>query len=271
MKSLAICSQKGGVGKTTLSLNVAYTLAKRERKVLLVDVDPQGSIAMSLSEKAAQAPGLNQLFYEDKSFEDVLLTTRLPNLSIITIGQEVDNGNRFLTTESADECAKFLTIFLQACEQQQYDLILFDTPAGFSGLTLSLIQKIENILIPVLPEPLAVRSLPKLLERLGACRDGQDPVGIAGLVFSMVDTSSEECSQIIEEIYSLIPEELILETILPRDPIILKASANGVPVALLQKTPPPFSLFFEHITTEVENRIGLNKNESSEEVVSLLD
>ncbi|MEM1060126.1 MAG: ParA family protein [Verrucomicrobiota bacterium] len=268
MISLGICSQKGGVGKTTVALNVAYAFARRGWKTTLVDLDPQGSVGLSLSENVANANGIAQIVTGECGLSEALIQTRLPELSLLPVGHQATK----IFSKHYDEIVRgsaLYAIFDQP-PLQAMDLLILDTPSGLDGPTLGAIRVSQHLLVPVQAEPLSVRSLPSLIETLeGINEDGID-VSVAGVLLTMVNTRIEESVALEEEMKTLLPEDVIMPVSIPRSTSFWQASARGVPLGLLRNSPPQAALF-DQCASELEARIGLLNEDSDEEEVSLVD
>jgi chromosome partitioning protein len=257
--SITIVSQKGGVGKTTLALNLAHSLARRGWKTLLADSDPQGAIGLSLSRKTRGMRGLLDCLEGKARPGEVVLKTREPLLDVLTAGKRP-------TLEIAERSAEYYNrqavrrVFQQAAESG-YEILLMDTPAGFFGPTMSIVMESDFLLAPQQAEPLAIRSAPQILETIRALQDQGLPAHLLGLVLTMVQRGQEESAGVLREVRNSLPEEVVLETVVPRDAIFLKASARGVPVSLLQKNPPAAALVFDQIAAEIEKRAELGEKD----------
>ena len=274
MTTLVISSQKGGTGKTTVAVNLAYSLARRGWRVLLVDADPQGGVGFSLSEKAREAKGFFNLLTgeEPADAESLVLSTRLPEFRLLMSGtvDPLANGNEL--TDSPETRERLEQLFAQF---EDYDAVLIDTPAGITGFNRAILSVSEFLLAPQVPEPLGARSMPRLLRHLAALRqeaanrgDGDDGAApqLAGMLLSLVEEEQPVIEVTEKEMRDLLPAEMLFETKIPRDPAFLKASSVGVPVGLLRRQPSPASRCFDQLAEEVETRLDLvNKSNQKED------
>lgn len=272
MTTLVISSQKGGTGKTTVAVNLAYSLARRGWRVLLVDADPQGGVGFSLSEKAREAKGFFNLLTEEESVdaESLVLSTRLPEFRLLMSGtvDPLANGNEL--TDSPEIRERLKNLFANF---EDYDVVMIDTPAGINGFNRAILSVSEYLLAPQLPEPLGARSMPRLLRHLAALRQEAANSGdngaapqLAGMLLSLVEEEQPVAEATEKEMRELLPAEMLFETKIPRDSAFLKASSVGVPVGLLRRQPSPASRCFDQLAEEVEARLDLvNKSNQKED------
>jgi chromosome partitioning protein len=254
MIRLSLVSQKGGVGKTTLALNLSYALAARGHRVLLVDTDPQGAIGNSLPNGVTQSAGLWEYAKSDQSLAGLVTRTRLPKLHLLVTGELRANDHE---PYAQAICAGDTLDQLVVEATGHYDITVFDTPCGLAGIPRAVMQRSTDLLSPLQAEPLALRSVHQLLDVVGGLRSEGIDVRLAGFVLTMLQLRNETSSRVAQEVWNQFPAEYVLETTIPRDPVFLSAGASGVPVALLSASPPPMASRFDQLALELEPRLRI--------------
>ena len=226
-----ISSQKGGVGKTTLSINLSYAFALSGYRVLLLDADPQGSVGLSLAKHAYKMIGFYDYMQSPEQFSpfDITVPTKMPHFSLVTSGRE--SNYSYQQEEIIQMLGKAETFF--AAQEKNFDICIIDTAAGFFGLGAELIRFSNGIILPQQAEPLGVRSIGKAIESLYKNPNVSSLNYGITIISTMVIEDNEESLQANEAIRSILPFGMVSETYIPRDDIFLKASAKGVPLALL--------------------------------------
>jgi chromosome partitioning protein len=263
---IAVVSQKGGVGKTTLTLNLGFALAKRGTRTCVVDLDPQGAIGLSLTRKMAQRPGIVDWIQGRRKLAELRVPTRLNELSLIPVGKVPPlETHRFQT---ALEDGRLTASLVQ--ELSHDDVVLIDTPSGFVGATMGAIRGSRHVLVPVQAEPIAARTLMRTFEVLRALEQ-EGTTRLLGLAVTMLQKTDPSSVAIAEDIWKSVPEGLVFQTSIPRDPQFLEASASGVPLGLLRRRPPAIASVFDVLAAEVEERLGLHGEEGSDVPVALVD
>jgi chromosome partitioning protein len=259
-RRVAVASEKGGVGKTTLVLNLGLALARRGWRTLIVDTDPQGAISLSLNREVGATAGISELALGAASFDDVVVGTKLPELSFVPCGR---------ARTRIEEMASGLDTLL-AGVAGRFDLVLFDTASGLGDRTETVLRRVSSVLVPVQAEPLSLRTLQGTLDGLSAIRE-ETGLGLLGIVLTMVQSRDPISLATVQEIWNRLPPEVVLDGFLPRDPVFLKASAHGVPVQLLsRRRPPAVASVFDRLAAEVESRLGL-EHPGEDDVVPLVD
>lgn len=268
MISLAITSQKGGVGKTTVAVNLAYALARRGWNTLLLDTDPQGSVGLSLSEKARKCPGFYDALRKGEDGVKSILHTRLPELKIMPAGQL---ESLFEVRPPGEDGRPALQRMLHAFEENGLDIVLIDTPAGLTGCTGDVLRVADYALVPQQAEPLGVRSLPQMLTALQKLRQQGARLELAGILLTMMQNGQRESSEVGRELRQIIPPRLMFESVVPRDPLFLKASGLGVPLGLLYANPPAAAVVFDQLAAELEARLRLQGTHDAAIPTRLMD
>jgi chromosome partitioning protein len=264
--SIAFASLKGGVGKTTAALNCAYAFARRGSRTLLVDTDPQGAIGLSLDGVGDRA-GLAANLENSEAALAGVLKTRLPELQILPMGAvgALDVDNLAQTARAHDVLKRIVDR-----SQREYDVVLFDTPAGLGGMTRLALEAVESVVAVAQCEPLALRSLPRLLELLAQLREAGDDCSLLGVVGNMSSFREPVVLAALEELWGLYGAR-VFETAIPRDSNFLQASRAGVPLGLLSRRPPSVAAVFDGLVAEIEARLGISEGDNDDGPIRLVD
>ncbi len=254
MVTLAITSQKGGVGKTTVAVNLAYALARRGWHTLLIDTDPQGSVGFSLSEKARRCAGFYDALRQRDSGDSYILSTRLPELNIMPAGQL---ESFFDVKPTGYDGAADIRRILDNTRRRGFQIVIVDTPAGLTGYTADVLRSADYALVPQQAEPLGVRSMPQMLQALTQLRQQGARIELAGILLTMMQHEQRESAEVVRELRQIIPPRLLFECVVPRDPLFIRASGLGVPLGLLFNNPPAPAVAFDQLAAEVETRLKL--------------
>lgn len=266
---LAIASQKGGVGKTTIAVNLGFALVRRGWRVLLVDADIQGGLGFSLTEKSKNAYGFFDILMNpgwEQSISRFPISTSMNQMDLITRGSR-ENIDRVLM-DMAGEWATPQRIWScrRAIESLGHHVVIFDTSSGINSLGMSVCGTMDYILAPESPSPLCTRSLPQMLRMLSCAKEYSgghtDSPVMAGFVFSMVEWSNPSTLEEQKEFRDLLPRELVLDTVIPRHPDVVEATRIGVPVGMLEQNPGGPGTIFEQLAVELEPRLGLNRGQT---------
>ncbi len=270
MTILVIASQKGGVGKTTVAINLSYSLAVRGHKILLVDTDPQGSVGLSLSRGARERYGFYDAIEGIKTVEELIVPTRLAEFKLMTSGK-----SEFFSDDSVQGNGKRLDRvknFFDILRGQGNDLVIVDTAAGIGGITSDILKEGDSVIIPQQSEPLGVRSIPQFLKKIVRIRREGAEVNVSGILMTMVNPHQRESVESESQLRSALPPGIMFQTSIPRDSVFLRASSLGVPVGLLSRNPVPAAVAFDQFAAELEIKLGLSNNiEKDNGVKGLLD
>ena len=233
-KTIVICNQKGGTGKTTTSVNLSAALAELGKKVVLVDMDPQGN--------ATSGVGVNKNEIKSSAYEVLLnkvparhaiVKTIVTNLDLIPCNIHLTGAEIELVGVLSRE-----TRLKKALSEikNSYDYIIIDSPPSLGLLTLNALVAADSILIPIQCEFYALEGVSQLLNTISLVRDGLNPLlQIEGVLLTMADFRTNLTVEVINEIRNYFKEK-VYQTIIPRNIRLSEAPSHGKPINLYDST-----------------------------------
>ncbi|KIS04363.1 ParA family protein [Paucilactobacillus wasatchensis] len=225
---IALANQKGGVGKTTTSVNLGACLAELGQRVLLIDIDPQGNATSGTGiQKSTIEQDVYDVLINEVALQDVILKTSHPGLDIVPTTIQLSGAEIELTSMMARETRLKDAIDAVA---DQYDYILIDCPPSLGLLTINAFTASQSILIPVQSEYYALEGLSQLLNTIKLVQKHFNPkLKIEGVLLTMYDARTNLGQQVNEEVQKFFGDQ-VYETIIPRNVRLSEAPSHGLPI-----------------------------------------
>ena len=250
---IAIANQKGGVGKTTTTINLAACLAEKDQHVLVIDIDPQGNTTSGFGiEKEELENTIYELILGECSLEQCLIKNAVNNLDVLPsnvnlAGAEID----LIGVEDREYILKNKISPIV----NDYDYIIIDCPPSLSMLTINAMTTADSVLVPIQCEYYALEGLSQLIHTVELVKERLNPVlEIEGVVFTMYDARTNLSLQVVENVKDNLQQN-IYKTIIPRNVRLAEAPSYGQPITLYD-TRSAGAEAYRLLAEEVINREG---------------
>ena len=229
-KIIAVANQKGGVGKTTTVINLSASLAEMRKKVLTIDLDPQGNTTSGLGiDKNALDNTVYDLLIGECGMKDCVTKCSMPEVDVIPstvelAGAEVElagvDGSQFLLKQKTGQ------------ELRKYDYVLIDCPPSLNILTINALTTAGSVLVPIQCEYYALEGLSQLMYTISLVRRSLNPdLKVEGVVFTMYDSRTNFSQQVVDNVRENYDQK-IFRTVIPRNIRLAEAPSHGLPIIL---------------------------------------
>lgn len=226
-KYISISNQKGGVGKTTTAINLATGLAAVGKKVLVIDLDPQGNASTGFGvDRANRTNGTYEVLFGECEIDQAAVPTKVPNLSVIPASIHLSGAEIELVDAKRRE---FRLRTALHNTKEYYDYVLFDCPPSFNLLTLNALVASNGVMVPLQCEFFALEGLSHLVKTIERVKSTFNPdLELMGIVFTMHDKRNNLSNQVVENVREHFGD-LVYETMIPRNVRISEAPSFGLP------------------------------------------
>ena len=234
---LAVVSQKGGVGKTTTSVNLAAAFARRGLKTLIIDVDPQGSVRYGVGLRRGHPTyGFADYLNGSRKLREVILPTALPWLRAILAGTVSDEADHSFYHELVAE-TNLLKDLLQTA-RERCDVVVVDTPPGLGAIVRRVLESSQHVIVPLQCEPLALQTTPQILRAIQEVVAVNEELTLDGILLTMYDPSNDGSARVAKYVREHLPANMVFEAPIPRTIAASDAFAAGQPVVLRSPADP---------------------------------
>ena len=248
---IAVANQKGGVGKTTTAINLSACLAEKNKKVLTLDMDPQGNTTSGLGVDKNQAENtVYELILDESELSECIYPCVMENLSVIPSNINLSGAEiELIGFENKEYLLKSKLDMIRS----DYDYIIIDCPPSLNLLTINAMAAADSVIVPIQCEYYALEGLSQLIHTIDLIKERLNPkLEIEGVVFTMYDARTNLSLQVVENVKENLDKN-IYKTIIPRNVRLAEAPSYGMPINLYDPKSTGASAY-QRLADEVMNR-----------------
>ena len=249
---ISVINQKGGVGKTTTTINLGTAMAACGANVLIIDMDPQGNLSTGMGvEKVKREKGVYNILIDNLSINDAVIKTEIPNLNLIPSNEDLLG----IDIELSNESDRVMRLKKALEDLNSYDYILLDCPPSLSLLTLNALVASTGALVPLQAEFYALEGLSQLLKTIEDIKNSVNhDLMLEGVIITMFDGRNNLSNQVEQDVRSYLGTE-VFTTKIPRNIRLSEAPSHGLP-ALIYDHKCSGSAAYINLAREVLNKSG---------------
>ena len=228
-KAIAIANQKGGVGKTTTSINLSACLAEKGKKVLVIDTDPQGNTTSGFGiDKNNLETTIYELILGECSISDCIIKEVIKNVSLVPSNVNLAAAEiELIGIDKKEYILKKEVDYIK----EEYDFIIIDCPPSLNMLTINAMTTADSVLVPIQCEYYALEGLSQLIHTINLVKERLNPeLDMEGVVFTMFDSRTNLSMQVVENVKENLNQR-IYNTLIPRNIRLAEAPSHGMPIS----------------------------------------
>jgi len=248
MKAIAIANQKGGCGKTTTAVNLSACLAAKGKKVLLIDLDPQGSATTHLAISEFDNTMYEAMMGGDLNLSQITIATEINGLDIIPADRRLGRAEIEIAGKSIAR-ERILKPKIRSQDTTTYDFIIIDTPPNLGFLTINAMVASDTVLVPIQTEFFAIQGLSMILDLTKAISEGLNQDLRLKYLLTMYDARTKMGKEVITRVRELLGDD-VFKVVIPRSIKLAEAPSYGKPIHLIDPESPP-AIAYSQLADEV--------------------